>query len=337
MISYISSAVSYAGSALTFASLLVENRWIGKPSISADSFPDLYGKIYIVTGGLTGIGYEVTSILVSKGAKVYVFSRNAERAEKVIAEIKAKFIGALVEFIPLDYDDLETIGLAAKKFLSLETELHGIVHNAGIVPTHDTTDETTFSVNVLGPHLFQKYLDNTLIKTAKKYPERKNEFRIVWVSSFSANTSFVSGGIDWDHIENKTPFYANKYLNRICTYSHSKAATVHQSILWNKKHPDSGGVLSISVHPGVIYTDINPGLKPLVVYIGKPPLSGALVELFALLSPHITAEKAGCHVIPWGKIGRVRPDVEKAARGLEGERLWKYIENQIAPYYQPGK
>lgn len=332
MASLVQSVLDCLGSTWTFASILLENSG-GTPDYKVE-YPDLTGKVFIVTGGLTGIGLEVTKQLAAKGAKVYSFSRNAARAEKAIAEIKSEQLGAQVVFVPLDFDKLETIEAAAKVFLSKEQELHGVIHNAGVYADGDSlSDEAVFRINVLGPHLFQKYLDAILINTAGKYPQLKGQFRIVWVSSVLHATSFISGGINWDHLQKKTPLIKFGLFNNGATYGHSKAATIYESIQWNIQHPDSN-VVSISLHPGLILTDIHNYSGMFVAKaLGRPPAAGALVELYASLSPEITSANAGAHIIPWGKFGRIRPDIELAARGPEGARFWKYLDAQVAPYY----
>lgn len=309
---------------------MLENSYARKPAFSLDALPDLTGKVYVISGGLAGIGLETTKILVAKGAKVYSFSRNAQRSEAVIADIKANALGAQVEFIQVDFADPSTIRPAVEQFLKKETELHGIIHNSGIVPQENTTPEDVLQINVYGPHLFQKYLDDIIISTARKYPEQRDQFRILWVSSYMHNLSLVSGGIDWDHLVKHTPLTKRESIADTIVYSHSKVLTIYQSILWNLKHPNSG-VISVSLHPGLINSDIHaPGAKKVMNYIAHPVFDGARVEIYAALSPDITAAKAGCHVIPWGKIGRVRPDVEKGANGPDGERLWDFIEEKVA-------
>lgn len=59
-----------------------------RPSFTEKDISDLSGKVYIVTGSNTGVGKEVTQILYSKNAKVYVATRSEERANQAITNIK---------------------------------------------------------------------------------------------------------------------------------------------------------------------------------------------------------------------------------------------------------
>lgn len=58
------------------------------------------GKTAVVTGGATGLGYNVVNRLAEAGAKVVIASRNLKKGEKAVAEFKAK--GYEVSFCQTD-------------------------------------------------------------------------------------------------------------------------------------------------------------------------------------------------------------------------------------------
>jgi NADP-dependent 3-hydroxy acid dehydrogenase YdfG len=91
--------------------------------------------VYIVTGSNTGVGKEVAQILYSKHAKVYIFARSLEKANKAIESIKHVFPHSEGElhFIHLDLNDLHTIKNSTEQFLSKETKLHVLFNNAGLM------------------------------------------------------------------------------------------------------------------------------------------------------------------------------------------------------------
>lgn len=91
--------------------------------------------------------------------------------------------------------------------------------------------------------------------------------------------------------------------------------------------------------------------------LAHPTIFGAYTELFAALSPEVTLEKSGwwskdpinllllspiAHwlflVIPWGRFGSIRKDLEKAAKSHEegstgiAEQFWNWCEEQVKPY-----
>ncbi len=88
-----------------------------------------------MTGSNTGVGKEVAQILYSKHAKVYIFARSVEKANKAIESIKHAFPDSEGElhFIHLDLNDLRTIKISTEQFLSKETKLHVLFNNAGLM------------------------------------------------------------------------------------------------------------------------------------------------------------------------------------------------------------
>jgi retinol dehydrogenase-12 len=81
------------------------------------------------------VGKEVAQILYSKHAKVYIFARSPEKANKTIEFIKQAFPQSEGElcFIQLDLNDLCTIKKSAEQFLAKETKLHVLFNNAGLM------------------------------------------------------------------------------------------------------------------------------------------------------------------------------------------------------------
>ncbi|KAI9328635.1 hypothetical protein BDR26DRAFT_795327, partial [Obelidium mucronatum] len=97
----------------------------------------LDGKVAIVTGGNTGIGYETVKHLALKGAKVFLAARSKERAEAAIVKLKAdaQTLGKAVdiEFVQLDLSDLKQTKEAALGLSSKLTQIDILVNNAGIM------------------------------------------------------------------------------------------------------------------------------------------------------------------------------------------------------------
>jgi len=68
-------------------------------------------------------------VLLLKGAKVYIATRSAEKAQVAIDELKGATGKESVFFLKLDLADLESIKAAAKEFLEKESELHTLYNN----------------------------------------------------------------------------------------------------------------------------------------------------------------------------------------------------------------
>ena len=150
-----------------------------KPTFTEKDLPDLNGKIYIVTGANTGTGKELTRLLYSKNAKVYMAARSEEKTVAAIADIQKAApgsVGALF-FLKLDLADLSTIKATVEHFLSLETKLHVLFNNAGVMATSrqmTTTKqghEMHMGVNCLGTFLLTELLTPVLVATAASEPQ----------------------------------------------------------------------------------------------------------------------------------------------------------------------
>ncbi|VEU19896.1 DEKNAAC100215 [Brettanomyces naardenensis] len=310
------------------------------PTFVDKDYPDLTGKVYLVTGGGTGIGYEVTKKLLGKNAKVWILGRNPAKLQKSVDTFKEEFPGAKLETIVADLADLATIKPAAVEFLKKETKLNGIIHNAGVMtpPSGSKTKqgyELQLGTNNVGPFLLQTFLDDLIIAIAKAEPP--NTVRILWVSSSAHLMSCGNGGIQWEDLNYEKA--APGLTTQATAYGQSKAIDIYLSILWAKKHPNSG-VVSVTCHPGNLKTELMRTTD--VGRIGEialailsplhPAYLGAFTELFAVLSPTLTTADDGAYIIPWGKVGRIRQDVKDGAEGENGEKLWTWLEKQIAPY-----
>ncbi|MFN8665639.1 MAG: SDR family oxidoreductase [Gemmatimonadaceae bacterium] len=93
--------------------------------------PDLYaGSVAVITGGGSGIGFGIASLLHSLGATVVIASRNAERLEAAAAKLREAGGTGSVHIAPLDVRDQEGV----KGTMARIAEAHGridlLVNNA---------------------------------------------------------------------------------------------------------------------------------------------------------------------------------------------------------------
>ncbi|KAK6966646.1 hypothetical protein R3P38DRAFT_3312135 [Favolaschia claudopus] len=104
--------------------------------------PDLSGKVILVTGGNSGIGYETVKALLSKNAKVYLAARSKSKAIPAIEQLYTE-TGKRAEFLALDLADLKSVREAAEEFLSKEERLDVLFNNGGVMvpPTDQLTKQ----------------------------------------------------------------------------------------------------------------------------------------------------------------------------------------------------
>jgi len=245
--------------------------------------PDLTGKVAIVTGGNTGIGYWTAKRLAQKGARVIIACRSQERGQEAVKQLKGELGSKTqVEYMKLDLSEFSTIPEFVKKFQELNIPLHILVNNAGLMACPQSTIqgeiETQFGVNYLGHFL----LTNLLVPKLKANAPS----RIVHVSSY-AN---YKGDIHFDDLqlkENYTPFRA---------YCQSKLANIVFSNELAERLKGTG-VTSTSLHPGDVQTDlmkyvipIPGGGKKLMSMILRTPEQGSDTSVFLAASESAQGE-----------------------------------------------
>lgn len=102
----------------------------------------LAGKTFVITGANSGAGFEASRILLSKGAKVVMLNRNAEKSAAAIATLKQEFgAGADMAFIRTDLAVLSSVRESAAEVLQLVPRIDALICNAAIaqVPTQTLT------------------------------------------------------------------------------------------------------------------------------------------------------------------------------------------------------
>jgi NAD(P)-dependent dehydrogenase (short-subunit alcohol dehydrogenase family) len=109
------------------------------PSFTEKDLPFLTGKVFIITGAASGVGFELSKMLYVAGGSVYVTARSVQRCEGAIEKIKAQTSGreakGILKPMVLDLADLSTVKAAVEEFLRQETRLDVLVNNAGVMNT----------------------------------------------------------------------------------------------------------------------------------------------------------------------------------------------------------
>ncbi|CAI6088212.1 unnamed protein product [Clonostachys chloroleuca] len=177
-----------------------------KPAFTERNIPDQYGRVFIVTGGSSGCGYEIAKAVFNLNGHVHIAERSADKAQAAIDKTKAEPFASnhsvtsgkgIIEFLQLDLDDLASIKASAATFLSRESRLDVIWHNAGIGggaqgSTTVQGFETHLRVNALGPFLFQHFLTPLCLETAARSDTLRNYTRVIWVTSSEIRVSTQS-------------------------------------------------------------------------------------------------------------------------------------------------
>ncbi|KAI1084203.1 putative steroid dehydrogenase [Whalleya microplaca] len=277
----------------------------GAPLTEAN-LPSQAGKVFIVTGGSSGLGYELPRILYGAGGKVYILTRSKDHAEDAIARIQAHYTGSGIErqdmtrgsleFIPMDLTDFVTIKSAVQSFLEREGpdgRLHVLVNNAGTgarsnAPLTRQGHEYHFSINCLGPYLLTQLLMPTLIRTAKDSPQ--GSVRVIWAASVLVELMSPNTGIRKEFLQDTQSIKDHNEL-----YATSKTANWFLASELVRRQGNTG-VVHIAGNPGNYITNVWRHIPRLIYYMFLPllrdPVHGAETYLWMAFSESVTMNGA---------------------------------------------
>ncbi|KAJ7626857.1 hypothetical protein FB45DRAFT_920215 [Roridomyces roridus] len=281
------------------------------PFLPERDIPDLSGKVIIVTGGNTGIGYETVKQLLLKNAKVYLAARSADKATSAIKRLEDETKKSAI-FLQLDLADLQSVRRAAEDFLGQEERLDVLFNNGGVMicPPDMLTKQNydlQFGTNALGPFFFTELL---LPGLKKSYAATGVPARIINTSSIGHQFA-PEDGIEWSTI--KSGVERDKWVKKSGSimgpwklYGASKLALMYASNYWSTTHAGEG-IISCSLHPGGIKTELSRHtagwFQALGNFMAYPAPMGAYTQLWAGTTAK-PEEVNGKYLVPWGKVGK---------------------------------
>ena len=238
---------------------------------------DLDGKLAIVTGCTSGIGFETMRVLAKRGAYVLGTSRSLERAE----EACRKVVG-VTSPLQLDLGDFDSVARCADTILQLRSPIDMLICNAGYRGGGDERQlingvEKHFVINHLGHFI----LVNRLL--ARLYVSSQG--RVVTVASRTAYRDAPEQGILFDDLS-----MSRNYSDSLA-YGHSKLANALFSLKLAELLRGTR-MTSNSLHPGVISTELSRNLNPVsrfawnayVAVAGKTVEQGAATTCYVATS-----------------------------------------------------
>lgn len=143
------------------------------------------GKVCIITGSNTGIGYNGAGKLVRAGYEIILACRNAEKGKAAEESIKKEVSDANVTFMQLDLSSLKSVRKFADDFHSTGKPLHVLCDNGGFGNFKNERLETEdgFELHMGTNHLGHFLLTMLLLDDLKKTAAETGEARIVVTSS----------------------------------------------------------------------------------------------------------------------------------------------------------
>ncbi|XP_045190448.2 retinol dehydrogenase 12-like isoform X5 [Mercenaria mercenaria] len=206
------------------------------------SSTDLSGKVAIVTGANTGIGYFTALDFARRNARVILACRDLVKGQEAVEKIRGQTGNTDNVVIKLDLSLMKSVREFAEQINKQEARLDILVNNAGMAGLPLTKTDEGFEVMYATNHFGHFLLTNLLLGLLKK----SQPSRIVNVSSMAHRWS---KGIDFDNLK------AEKSYSITDTYFSSKLA----NILFTRelaRKLEGTGICSYVVHPGIVKTEV---------------------------------------------------------------------------------
>ncbi|KAF5873161.1 putative short-chain dehydrogenase protein [Botrytis fragariae] len=295
--------------------------FIPTAALTEKTCPDQTDRVFLITGGYTGIGFQLCNILYSRNAIIWIAGRSESKAQKAISDIKgaSPMSKGSIEFLQLDLSDLSTIKPAVNHFTARQQRLDVLVNNAGVMysPRENIGaqgHELHMVTNCLSHYLLYQLLLPLLTKTAASSPTAS--VRVAWAASIAVHVDSSPSGmiINEDGCPKDQGVTAN--------YSQSKVGNVFLARECAKMTPQTGIVHAV-FNPGNLRTELQrywtgPASWITDKFIVYPSIYGAYTELWAALSPELTPDKSGAYIYPWGRFGSLPEGIESSIVGESG-------------------
>lgn len=286
--------------------------------------PDQSGRVAVVTGANSGIGYEAASVLAANGAHVVVAVRDLGKGKQAVDEIARGHPGADLAVQELDLSSLASVRAAAEEMRATYPRIDLLVNNAGVMypPKQSTADgfELQFGTNHLGHFALTGLLLDRLLDVEGS--------RVVTVASIAHN---IQADIHFDDLQ------SDRSYNRVAAYGQSKLANLMFTYELDRRLLAGGAkTIAVAAHPGISNTELMrhvpgsglPGFHLLAGLVTNSPPIGALATLRAATDP---AARGGQYFGPSGfreLVGHpvVVQSTGKSHDAAVQQRLWTVSE-----------
>jgi len=244
--------------------------------------PDQTGRVAVITGANTGLGYETAAALAEHGAHVVLAVRNLDKGKDAAARITATGPRGEVTLQELDLTSLDSVRATARQLRSDYDHIDLLINNAGVMYTPKSTTkdgfELQFGTNHLGHFAFTGLLLDRLLPVAGS--------RVVTVSSIGHR---ILADIHFDDLQ-----WERSY-NRVAAYGQAKLANLLFTYELQRRLASHGTTIAAAAHPGMSDTELMRNMPaPLVTaferiapVVAQDAAIGALPTLRAATDPAV--------------------------------------------------
>src|SRR6266481_4293609 len=180
--------------------------------------PGQQGRLAVVTGANTGLGFETARVLAARGASVVLAVRDTDKGKRAAARIAGTAPGADVTVQPLDLASLESVRAAAGELRARHPRIDLLINNAGVMfpPKQTTGDgfELQFGTNHLG------------------------------------HFALIGARINFGDLQSQRSY------RRVAAYSQSKLANLMFTYELHRRLSGVGTTIAVAAHPGLAGTEL---------------------------------------------------------------------------------
>ncbi len=289
------------------------NKWTNK------DIPNLEGKVALVTGSNSGLGYYTAKALSQKGCHIILACRTLSKSNQTKYALEKLIPKAKLTPFELDLSDFKKVSDRTNLIFDNFNSLDLLINNAGIMHPPKTLNAQGYEIQFAVNHLSHMLLTLKLLPLIKE----KNNSRIVTITSGAQ--FFGKGG--WKNLK------AENYYNKWESYAESKLANVMFALALHEKLKIKN-ISSLAAHPGIAKTNLFKAEKPkpnvleeLSLAIFSPFFQsaemGSLPQLFAATS---SKAKSGEHYGPkynFRGYPKLSPTAPLATNIKERKILWE--------------
>src|SRR6478672_11472637 len=210
---------------------------------TSDDVPGQQGRLAVVTGGNTGLGFETAQVLAARGASVVLAVRDIEKGKRAAARIGGTTPGADIIIQPLDLTSMDSIRAAAGELRAKHPRIDLLINNAGVMFTPKQSTRDGFELQFASNHLGHFALTGLLLEQMLPVPGS----RVVTVSSLMHR---VHARINFDDLQGERSY------SRVGAYSQSKLANLMFTYELQRRLSDAGTTIAVAAHPGLAHTDL---------------------------------------------------------------------------------
>lgn len=298
---------------------------------SDNDVPDQSGRVVIVTGSNTGLGFDTARVLAERGAQVVLAVRNADKGEAACEKIRQSVPKAKVSTQQLDLGSLESVRTAAAELRAAHPRIDLLINNAAVAFPPKTTTPDGFELQFATNHLGHFALTGLLLENMLGV----DGARVVVVASLDHK---LGGAIHFDDLQ-----WERRYSSALA-YAQSKLANLMFCYELHRRLVKSGApLMAVTAHPGYTKSDlfrhmwkpVRAMMKFSDLFIGQDPAKGALPQLYAATMPDVQGgqywgpdgflEMAGCPTLVQSSKKSYDQSVQK--------RLWTVSEELTGVTY----